>query len=350
MSGGVDSSVAAALLKEQGYDVLGVTMHVWADFGINSAQQRQRSCCAPYHIEDAARVAKKLGIRHELLDFRPEFDRQVVDYFCREYLAGRTPNPCIPCNQKLKFGVLLSKMRELGVEYIATGHYARIEQDDEGRFLLKRARDKSKDQSYFLFNLSQKQLKHILFPLGDLTKERTRKIARSLGLKVAEKPDSQEICFIDQHYEQLLRKRFPQKIKPGAILDSKGQQVGVHPGAPLYTIGQRRGLGIALGYPLYVTHIDSAANTITVGCAEELYHDRLVAARCHMVSGEELTHSRMVKAKIRSGRAAAKAIISLLGHRKIQVRFAHPQRAITPGQAVVFYEGDTVLGGGWIEA
>jgi tRNA-specific 2-thiouridylase len=350
MSGGVDSSVAAALLKDEGYDVLGVTMHIWSDFGTGSCRQHRRSCCAPYHIEDARLVAHQLGIPHYVLDFRQAFEQQVVDYFCDEYLAGRTPNPCIPCNQKLKFGLLWGRLQDLGVDYIATGHYARIERNNKGGFLLKQARAKSKDQSYFLFNLNQKQLKHILFPLGGLTKNRTREIARSLGLRVAEKPDSQQVCFIDQHYERLLKTRFPRKIRPGPILNFQGQQLGFHRGAPLYTIGQRRGLGIALGYPLYVTHIDSAANTITVGMVEELYADRLTAVGCRLISGEELTHPRLIKAKIRSTHIAAKAIISPRGKGEIEVRFAKPQRAITPGQAVVFYEGDTVLGGGWIQA
>jgi tRNA-specific 2-thiouridylase len=323
-------------------------MHIWSDFGIASAKQRQRSCCAPCHIEDAKLVAHNLGIPHYVFDFRPNFDRQVVDYFCREYLAGRTPNPCIPCNQKIKFSLLLSKVRELGAEYIATGHYAQIERNGNGSYILKRARDKSKDQSYFLFNLSQKQLKHILFPLGQLTKGRTREIARSLGLKVADKPDSQQVCFIDQHYEQLLKDRFPKKIRPGAILNSQGLQIGFHHGAPLYTVGQRRGLGIALGQPVYVTKINSKGNTITVGSSEELYHDSLVATRCQMLSGEALSHPRMVKAKIRSTHKATKAIISPLDKGKIKVKFAESQRAITPGQAVVFYENDMVVGGGWI--
>ncbi len=350
MSGGVDSSVAAALLKEQGYDVLGITMHVWSDYGLAPAEKRRQSCCAPCHIEDAKMVAHNLGIPHYVLDFRQEFDKHVVDYFCREYLAGRTPNPCIPCNRKLKFGLLLSKIKELGAESIATGHYARIENDAEGHFLLKCAKDKTKDQTYFLFNLGQQQLKHIRFPLGELKKGRTREIARHLGLRVADKPDSQQVCFIDQHYQQLLKSRFPKRIKPGAILDYQGRRIGFHHGAPLYTIGQRRGLGIALGYPLYVTKIDSGANTITVGEADKLYRNDLTATYCHMVSGEDLNNSRMVKVKIRSVHKAAKAIISPLAGQKIRVRFAQPQRAVTPGQAVVFYEGDTVLGGGWIQA
>lgn len=350
MSGGVDSSVAAALLKDAGYDVLGITMHIWSDYGITSRDKRKNSCCAPCHIDDAKMVAHQLGIPHYVMDFRSEFDRQVVDYFCREYLAGRTPNPCIPCNKKIKFGSLLTRARELGAEYIATGHYARIEKDERGRFLLKCARDKVKDQTYFLFNLSQKQLKHIMFPLDNLFKGRTREVARNLGLKIAEKPDSQQVCFIDQHYKQLLKERFPRKIKPGEILDTQGQHMGFHHGAPLYTIGQRRGLGIALGYPLYVTHIDAAANTITVGEREDLYCDSLVANRCKMASDVDLTQPRLVKAKIRSTHKAARAIISSMDKGRIKVRFAQAQSAVTPGQAVVFYEGDTVLGGGWIEA
>ncbi len=349
MSGGVDSSVAAALLKNEGYDVLGVTMHIWSDYGIASSDKRKSSCCAPCHIDDARMVAHQLGIPHYVMDFRSEFERQVVDYFCREYLAGRTPNPCIPCNQKIKFGSLFSKVKELGVEFIATGHYAVIEKGERGCLLLKRARDKSKDQSYFLFNLSQKQLEHIMFPLGELTKGRTRNIARNLGLKIAEKPDSQQVCFIDRHYERLLKERFPNKIEPGEILDTKGQRVGFHHGAPLYTIGQRRGLGIALGYPLYVTHIDAAANTITVGSRDDLYRNSLMAVRCRMVSGVDLTQPHLVQVKIRSTHKAARAIITPVDKGRIRVKFAYAQSAVTPGQAVVFYEGDTVLGGGWIE-
>ncbi len=347
MSGGVDSSVAAAILKEEGYDVIGITMHVWSDFSNPACEERKRSCCAPSHIDDARQVAHQLGIPHYVLDFRADFDRLIVDYFCQEYLNGKTPNPCIPCNQKLKFVLLAKRVKELGAQYIATGHYAQIQQDNEGNFLLKSAKDKNKDQSYFLFNLKQKQLKHTLFPLGNFTKARIRRLAGELNLKVANKPDSQQVCFTDQHYQELLKERFPERIKKGVILDYLGHKVGEHKGIHLYTIGQRKGLGLALGYPVYVTEIDSIANTIKIGAYDDLYSDSLIAQHCHMAY--ELSHSKIVQIKIRSRHKAAKAIISPLDNGKIKVKFARPQRAITPGQAAVFYAEDCVLGGGWID-
>lgn len=349
MSGGVDSSVAAALLKEEGYQIIGATMQIWP----RDKQQNDRSdgCCGLGAIEDARRVAHRLGIPHYVLNFRDVFARKVIEDFCREYRRGRTPNPCIRCNQHIKFGALLERARELGADFVATGHYARIEIDGSNRrYLLKKGVDSSKDQSYFLYPVTQEQLRHTLLPVGNLTKKEVREIARKLELPVATKPGSQEICFIpDNNYPEFLKDYIPQAVKPGPILDERGNILGEHQGILSYTIGQRRGLGIAAREPLFVTAIDQERNAITVGNKKQVYGDELIASGLNWIALTKLEQTITVKAKIRYRHPEAEAEVSPLDGDRVYVKFAEPQMAITPGQAIVFYDGDIVIGGGTIE-
>ena len=340
MSGGVDSSLAAALLLEKGYQVIGATMHLIGE----------RNCCGLEAVEEAKRVADRLGIPHYILDFKEEFEKEIVEYFCQEYSIGRTPNPCIICNQKLKFGKLLKKAKELGAEYVATGHYAQVIYDG-GCHRLRKGRDKRRDQSYVLFNLTQAQLKHILMPLGSLEKKEVRRRASELGLRVHDRPDSQEICFIpDDHYSNFLMERMPEVMRPGPIKDSQGKVLGQHRGIHSFTIGQRRGLGIATGEPLYVIAIDGDKNTVVVGSREHLYERELIATNTSWITRERLDRPIEVRAKLRSRHLSSDATVLPLSGRKVKVIFRLPQKAITPGQAVVFYQGEEVIGGGWIKA
>jgi tRNA-specific 2-thiouridylase len=353
MSGGVDSSVAAYLLKGAGYEVIGATMRIW-DSGRDLSTHMEPDlygCCGVSSVEDARGVAQKLGIPFYVLDLREQFEREVISYFCEEYLKARTPNPCILCNEKVKFGALLSKARELEAAFISTGHYARAEYDRaRGRYLLKRGKDSKKDQSYVLFSLSQNQLSHALFPLGYSRKGDVRKKAKELGLRVHEKSESQEICFIPEaDYRPFLRSRASRKIQPGDIVDTRGRVLGKHEGLPFYTIGQRRGLHLSAGKPLYVVGFDRERNLVLVGEKREAYCSGLIAHRVNWIALDELRQPIRVKAKIRYAHREADAIVEPLGDGKVKVDFAHPQEAITPGQAVVFYDGDTVMGGGWIE-
>ena len=347
MSGGVDSSVAAALLLRQGYDVIGVTMRLWT-LDDPEAPLHHRRCCSVDDSEDARAVCDTLGIPHYVLNFEREFSATVVDYFCREYLRGRTPNPCLACNQHVKFRPLLAKALALEAEHLATGHNSRIEKNGNG-YELWRARDESKDQSYVLYVLGQGELSRLLFPLGDYTKAEVRRIAAELRLPVADKPDSAEICFIPRgDYRQFLAQRFPQR--PGDIVDVSGRVVGRHQGIGGYTVGQRRGLPARGGQePLYVLGLDPTANTVTVGGDEELLSDRLWAEDVSFVSGEAPAGSLQVEAKIRYRSEPAPALLTVAEGRA-EVRFQRPQRAITPGQAVVFYQGQRMLGGGTIAA
>jgi len=347
MSGGVDSSVAAALLKEQGYTVIGVTMRIW-DGGASAPAARLRGCYGPDEesdIEDARRVACALDIPFHVLDLRSEYRSQVLDYSRGEYLSGRTPSPCTRCNREVKFEAIGRRAREggIGFDLFATGHYARVEYDDKsGRYLLRKARDTRKDQSYFLFSLSQEQLGCCLFPLGDRTKQEVKQIAWDLGLGIDGKPESQD--FISGGYSFLVRDR----AQPGPILDIQGSVVGKHRGIPYYTIGQRRGLGITSKEPLYVTGIDAERNAVIVGRKEELYSDELTASELNWIAHEPSGPIR-AKAKIRYRHSEAEATITPLDEGRVHVRFGEPQMAITPGQAVVFYDGDIVLGGATIE-
>ncbi|MBI2328234.1 MAG: tRNA 2-thiouridine(34) synthase MnmA [Chloroflexi bacterium] len=347
MSGGVDSSVAAALLKEQGYQVSGVTMKIW-DGEACLEEGRHHGCYGPGEatdIEDAREVARTLGIDFHVFDLRQEYKTEVLDYLCREYLSGRTPNPCLRCNHKIKFAALLEKVQDNGIEfdYFASGHYARVEYDEsKDRYLLKKARDLSKDQSYFISSLSQAQLSRALFPLGDYTKEEVRKMAADFRLGVDHKPESQD--FISGGYSL-----FVETASPGAILDKEGNILGEHRGIPSYTIGQRKRLGISAREPLYVTAIDLEENAIIVGRREELYQDEFIASRLNWIAIEKLERPTELKARIRYRHREAEATVTPQGDGKIQVKFGEPQMAITPGQAVVFYCGDMVVGGGTIE-
>lgn len=351
MSGGVDSSVTAALLLQQGYDVVGVTLNVWPH-GIDPAPERENSCCALSAVEDARRVADMLGIAHYTLNFRTVFANTVIADFAAEYRRGRTPNPCIRCNEHVKFGALLQRTSGLGADFVATGHYARIEYDGaRNRFLLRKARDRRKDQSYVLYVLRQELLAKTLMPLGQFTKEATRQLAASLGLPIARKPESQEICFIpDNDYGRFLREYAPAAERPGPILDRAGQIIGQHRGIANYTVGQRRGLGLPGPAPRYVTEIDAERHAIVVGEERHLYHDALVAEQVNLISAATITAPLRVTAKVRYRSGETPASLFPRPDGRLFVRFDQPQRAITPGQAVVFYDGDLVVGGGTIAA
>jgi tRNA-specific 2-thiouridylase len=345
MSGGVDSSTAAALLVHQGYEVSGVTMRLWRPENPDALVDRRR-CCSPQEIEDARTVCHALGIPHRVLNFEPEFASAVVDYFCQEYLRGRTPNPCLACNQYIKFRLLLPKALALGADYLATGHYCRIVRNDDSHELW-RARGEGKDQSYVLYMLGQEELPRLLFPLGDYTKEEVRRMAAEMGLPVASKTDSADICFLPRgDYRAFLAKRFPQRA--GDIVDSSGRVVGRHEGIAGYTVGQRRGLPARGGRePLYVLSVNPVTNNVVAGSGDELLSDVLWAEKLSFVSGQAPPGPLTVEAKIRYRSQAASALLTLDDGRA-EVRFERPQRAITPGQAVVFYQGEKVVGGGII--
>ncbi|MDD5043955.1 MAG: tRNA 2-thiouridine(34) synthase MnmA [Candidatus Omnitrophica bacterium] len=344
MSGGVDSSVAAALLKEAGYEVIGVTMC----FNVPASLGKRPSCCGIQGIEDARRVAHKLGIRHYVLNFARALEEKVIRDFCQEYLRGHTPNPCVRCNQFLKFDILLAKALSLGCSHLATGHYARVI-EKEGKYFLKKGRDRKKDQSYFLYRLSQQQLKHVLMPLGSFSKDEVRKLARKFNLPVADKPGSQEICFIPKDdYHEFLARRLSGKIKAGEIVDKEGNILGTHKGICYYTIGQRQGLGIARGYPLYVIKIDGSKNRLVVGEKKDVFKAGCIVRAAHFL-GEPLNKTVVLKVKIRYNHKEASARVSNLGRNKFKVIFKTAQPAITPGQSAVFYDKDSVIGGGIIE-
>lgn len=343
MSGGVDSSVAAYILKQKGYDVTGVTMQIWQE-----DKEQEGSCCSLTAVEDARRVATKLDIPYYVINFKKVFDEKVIQYFIKEYQEGRTPNPCIACNRYVKFEEFLNKAISMDMDYVATGHYAKVDYRD-GRYLLMKSASKKKDQTYVLYNLTQEQLSKTLFPLEDITKEEVRAIAKKLKLNVASKPDSQEICFVeDNNYGRFLEENSTLKTKPGDIIDTKGKLLGRHNGIYNYTIGQRKGLGISLNKPLFVIDIDPINNHIVVGDDSEGFGKTLIAEDINLIAIEKLTEERKVSAKIRYAAQESPASIKPLEGNKILVEFDTPQRAITPGQAVVFYDGDIVLGGGTI--
>jgi tRNA-specific 2-thiouridylase len=351
MSGGVDSSVAAALLVEQGFDVVGVTLRVAPWKTPDSPVGRFGSCCSFETADGARRVATGLGIPYYLLNAEQEFARAVIDPFAADYESGRTPVPCLSCNKDLKFGSLLGRARAWGAAAVATGHYARITREPAtGRHLLWRGRDAHKDQSDFLWSLSQEQLAAARFPVGDLTKAEVRGHARRLGLATADAPESQEICFVpDDDYRGFLRRRRPEIFRPGAIVDGDGVEVGAHGGIANYTIGQKKGLGLAAGRALYVIDLDPATNQVRVGPAAELERESLRAGSVNFIGCDPPAEPVGVEAKIRHSHRPAAATVRMLGPGRAEVRFAEPQRAITPGQSVVWYQGDRVLGGGVIE-
>lgn len=348
MSGGVDSSLAAALLKKAGHEVIGVTFKTWPKEECGTSVGR--ACCNLEAITRARAVAEDLKIPYYVFDLSEDFKKRVIDYFCGEYLKGRTPNPCIICNEKIKFELLVDKAIVLGANLIATGHYAKVSIDKKtGRFLLREGRDKAKDQSYVLFSLTQGQLKGALFPLGDFTKDKTRRVAKRLRLKTYDTVSSQDICFVqDSNYAQYIRKKTGLEIKRGDIVDKYGNILGTHKGIPFYTIGQRRGLGIAHREPLYVVGMDVEKNRVVVGTKKDILKKSLIAHRLNWVSIERIDKTLKVKAKIRYNHKKAKATVTELGPDTVQVDFDEPQEAPTPGQAVVFYDGDMVVGGGWI--
>jgi len=350
MSGGVDSSVAAKLLIDQGHEVTGVTLKLFSDDDIVLAEHASRTCCALNDVQDARAVAYKLGIEHFVYNFRDLFAEKVIDHFVDAYLEGKTPNPCIDCNRHIKFDKLIERATLLGFDYVATGHYALIDRDPAaGRYLLKRGVDRTKDQSYVLYVLTQDQLAHTLFPLGGMDKSAVREIAEKAGLVNARKPDSQDICFVpDGDYPAFIDKRAPGKVLPGNFVDLDGKVIGTHKGVAHYTIGQRRGIAAAFGKPMYVAAKNAANNTVTLGEDKDLFTSSLVAHDINLISVERLDFPMPVTAKIRYNQTGQEAVIGPEADGGIRVDFAHPQRAVTPGQAVVFFSGDTVVGGGTI--
>ena len=347
MSGGVDSSAAAALLIEQGYEVVGITLKLWPQDCVSRAEDK---CCGPQAVTDARSVAHRLGIPYYLIDEAEDFQKQVIGYFAEEYKAGRTPNPCVMCNEKLKFGTLLTRARKLGAELVATGHYARVDQDPStGRFLLKRGRDLRKDQSYFLFSLKQNQLSHVLFPLGDLTKSETREVARECQLKTADKEESMEICFVpDKDYGRFLQQANLVAKHKGDIVDLQGKKLGEHDGIEFYTIGQRKGLGISSPHPLYVIELDPVNNRVIVGDDLSLERSEFEVERCNWIPFETPPASIDALVKIRYNHTGTLATLVPGPNGTARIRLHTPQRAVTPGQACVFYQDDLVVGGGWI--
>jgi tRNA-specific 2-thiouridylase len=348
MSGGVDSSTTAFLLKEKGYEVIGATMCIGLTDKTEGGPVR---CCSLADIDDARRVALQIEIPFYVFHLREEFEKEVIQYFCAEYNKGRTPNPCILCNEKVKFGSFLRKALELDADFIATGHYARLDFDEElGRYLLRRGRDRKKDQSYVLFSLRQDQFLRTLFPVGEHRKEEVREKAFQLGLRVHDKPESQEICFIhESSYHSFLSERLRGSVESGPIMDRAGNVLGRHKGIPFYTIGQRRGLRLAKGKPLYVIRIDRERNAIIVGGEEQVYGDTFIVNSINWISSQTMTLPFTAQVKIRYNHPGSEAILSLKKQNEVEVKFKSPQKAITPGQAAVFYDGETVLGGGWIK-
>lgn len=345
MSGGVDSSVAAALLKEQGYEVVGATMRLWT---YSDGCSPEEGCCSEAAVEDARRVCDKLGIEFYVMNFKELFREKVVDYFVNEYINGRTPNPCIACNRYLKFDAMMSKALAMGFDYIATGHYAKIEKDENGKYILKTADAANKDQSYVLYRFTQEQLAHTLMPLGGYSKEWVRKKADELGLKIADKPDSMEICFVeDGKYADFIKEYAGYIPKSGDFLDCDGNVIGKHNGLIYYTIGQRKGIG-AYGRPMFVMNMDKEKNTITLGEKGMEFSGGFVGGDVNFISGEIPPKPIHADVRIRYQAKGAGAIIEP-SEEGVKVTFDAPQRAVTPGQAAVFYDGDKVLGGATVE-
>lgn len=348
MSGGVDSSVAAWLLKEQGYDVIGVTMQIWQDEEPEIVEE-QGGCCGLSAVDDARRVAASLDIPYYVMNFKKEFKENVIDYFIDEYLHGRTPNPCIACNRYVKWEALLKRSMDIGADYIATGHYARIEQLPNGRYSLRVSETTAKDQTYALYNLTQEQLSRTLMPVGAYNKEEIRQMAEKIGLQVANKPDSQDICFIpDGDYASYIEENSGVKIKPGNFVLSDGTVVGQHKGIVHYTVGQRKGLGLSLGHPVFVLEIRPDTNEVVIGSNEESMSRYVRANKVNFMSVADIENGQRVWAKIRYNHRGAWCTVERTGDDEILCTFEEPQRAITPGQAVVMYDGDYVLGGGTI--
>jgi tRNA-specific 2-thiouridylase len=344
MSGGVDSSVAAALLAEQGHDVIGLSMQLYDQSGTQSFG----SCCTLDDLHDARRVASAQGFPHYIVNFERQFTDMVISNFVTEYTGGRTPIPCAHCNSDLKFSTLLDRARVLGSQYLATGHYARVEPTPEGRFLLRRSSDPDKDQSYFLFSLTQDQLAHAVFPVGALTKPEVRAEAHRLGLSVAEKADSQEICFVPNgDYATFIESRTP--VRPGAVVDQQGRQLARHSGIHRFTIGQRKGLGIAAPDPLYVLKIDADSGDVMVGPRSALDRANFTASGVNWIARDASAEWMPATVQIRHRHRPAAGRVRAIGDDRAEFAFDEPQPAVTPGQAAVFYDGDVVGGGGWID-
>ncbi len=347
MSGGVDSSVCAYLLKKEGYDVLGVTIKTWGSD--ECRDERSKGCCSLRDIDDARSVARKIGIPYYVMDLSSDFKKSVIDYFVDDYLEGRTPNPCIECNRTVKFGVLLDKAKELDASFIATGHYARKGYDAaEGRYYIYEGVDGTKDQTYVLFGLGQEQLARTLLPVGELHKKEVRAIAAELGLRVHDKPDSQEICFVKSSYGEFVKSVAAERLPgQGEFVSPEGEVLGTHGGSHLFTVGQRKRIQITRPTPYYVVAIDAEKNRVTVGSENALYADTMVVRRVNWILNERLG---AVHVKIRSKSPKVAATIESMQGGEVTVRFEAPQKAVTPGQAAVFYSGDRVLGGGWIKS
>lgn len=349
MSGGVDSSVAAWLLKEQSYEVIGVTMQIWQDEEPEAVEE-SGGCCGLRAVDDARRVAWDLGIPYYVMNFKEEFKCNVMDYFVDEYRKGRTPNPCIACNRFVKWESLLKRSLDIGADYIATGHYARIEQLENGRYALKNSVTAAKDQTYALYNLTQYQLSHTLMPVGAYIKDKIREIAEQIGLKVAGKPDSQEICFIPDHdYAKFIEETTGEKMPQGNFVDVEGNVIGRHEGITHYTVGQRKGLGLSMGHPVFVVEIRPETNEVVIGNSDDVFSDTLRCDRLNWMAVDGLHGSEIrVLAKIRYSHRGAMCTIREIENGVVECKFDEPQRAITPGQAVVFYDNEYVVGGGTI--
>lgn len=348
MSGGVDSSVAAYLLKEQGYDVIGVTMQIWQDES-ESLQEENGGCCGLSAVDDARRVAAELNIPYYVMNFKQEFKNHVIDYFVEEYECGRTPNPCIACNRYVKWESLLKRSMDIGADYIATGHYARVEQLPNGRYALRVSATSKKDQTYALYNLTQEQLKHTLMPVGEYTKEQIRSIADKISLRVAQKPDSQDICFVpDGDYASFIEETRGEAFPEGNFVTLDGKVLGRHKGIIHYTVGQRKGLGLSMGYPVFVLEIRPETNEVVIGTNEDSMATRVRANKLNFMTIEDLTEPMRVWAKIRYNHKGDWCTIEKTGEDEVLCTFEKPQRAVTPGQALVFYDGEYVLGGGTI--
>lgn len=348
MSGGVDSSVAAYLLKEQGYDVIGVTMQIWQDEE-ETVQEENGGCCGLSAVEDARRGAAALDIPYYVMNFKKEFQKYVIDYFMDEYLNGRTPNPCIACNRYVKWEALLTRSMEIGADYIATGHYARIDVLPNGRYAIKHSATRMKDQTYALYNLTQDQLKRTLMPVGEYSKEEIRAIAEKIHLKVASKPDSQDICFVpDGDYAEFIRRESKKEVPEGNFVSTDGKILGRHKGITHYTVGQRKGLGLSLGHPAFVLEIRPETNEVVIGTNEESMTRFVKANRLNFMAVEDIEGEMRAFGKIRYNHKGAPCTVKRTGEDEILCTFDEPVRAVTPGQALVLYDGDYVLGGGTI--
>lgn len=349
MSGGVDSSVAAYLLKEQGYDVIGVTMQIWQEEE-QQAVEENAGCCGLSAVDDARAVAQKLDIAYYVLNFKDAFRKRVVNPFVEEYLHARTPNPCILCNRYVKWEALLKRSMELGADYIATGHYARIKKLENGRYVIQNSAAAKKDQTYALYGLTQCQLEHTLMPVGEYDKEEIRKIAEEIGLNVASKPDSQDICFVpDNDYAAAIEREMAGRVPPaGNFVTADGKILGQHKGIIHYTVGQRKGLNLAMGHPVFVTQIRHETNEVVIGEAQDLLADSLVCGDLNFMAVSDITEPVDVMAKIRYSHAGEACVIEKIDGGKVKCTFKKPVRAVTPGQAVVFYVNDYVYGGGTI--